>query len=131
MSNLAKKIVSNLTEEEQKELKSWADEAYVIRNSNDISRTEKIKRITKITIRSKVTSNVIVRFFRLLKKHSWDDRAWPARFALAGLTIGATVGGTKMAGVATAGIGVGIPIYILTSAGGALLGSIIEELKDK
>lgn len=131
MSNLAKKIINHLTEDEQKELKSWADEAYVIRNSNDISRTEKIKRITNITIKSKFTSNVIIRFFKLLKKYSWDDRAWAARLALAGLTIGATIGGTKMAGVATAGMGIGVPVYILTSAGGALLGSIIEELKDK
>ena len=49
--------------------------------------------------------------------------------ALAGLTIGAAVGGSKMAGIATAGMGIGVPIYVLSSAGGALLGTIIQEIK--
>ena len=36
-----------------------------------------------------------------------------------------------MAGVASSSIGVGIPIFLLTSAGGPLLGTIIEELKNR
>lgn len=131
MSNLAKKIIGNLTEEEKRELRSWADEAYVIRNDNSISRTEKIKRMSTITLRSKFTIEVIIRFANLIKKYSWDDRAWPARLALAGFTVGVTVSGGKMAGVATAGAGIGLPICLLTSAGGALLGAIVEELKKK
>ena len=46
----------------------------------------------------------------LIKKYTWDERGWPARMALAGFSLGAAVGGTKMAGIASAGIGVGVPL---------------------
>lgn len=43
--------------------------------------------------------------------------------------LGLGVFGTEMAGIASAGIGVGVPVYLLTSAGGAFLGTLLEELK--
>jgi hypothetical protein len=129
MSNLAKKIINEMSEEDQQTLRSWADEAYVIRNDENLTKSEKITKISTITNKNKITLKFFKSFFKLVKRHTWDERGWSARLALAGLTIGAAVAGTKMAGIATAGVGIGVPIYVLSSAGGALLGTIIQEVK--
>jgi hypothetical protein len=129
MSNIAKKLIDEMTLDEQDTLRSWADEACVIRNDDSLSKTEKVKKLTKITNENKITIKFFKAFFKAVKKHTWDERGWPARMALAGLTVGAAIGGTKMAGIASAGIGIGVPVFILSSAGGALLGTIIEEIK--
>ena len=41
------------------------------------------------------------------------------------------ISGSSWAGIATAGRGIGVPVFLLTSAEGALLGKIIEEIKNQ
>jgi hypothetical protein len=131
MSNLALKVLEEFNEEEKIVIKSWAEDAIVIRNDNNLSKKEKIKKISQITNNNKIILKLIKGMAKFIKRHSWDERGWPARFALGGLTIGAAAGGTKAAGIATMGAGIGVPIIALTSAGGALLGTIVEELSKK
>lgn len=129
MSNLAKQLIEEMNEEEKRELRNWADDAYIIRNDSTLSNKEKLLKLTTITNKNKVALKFFKSFFKLIKKHTWDNRGWPARMALAGLTLGTAIAGTKMAGVASAGLGIGVPVYVLSSAGGALIGTIIQEIK--
>lgn len=131
MSNLAKKLINEMSEEDQEELRTWADEAYIIRNDESINKKEKLKRIKSITNESKVTIKFFKVFFKFIKKHTWDERGWPARMALIGLTVGTAASGSKMAGIASAGIGIAVPVYVLSSAGGALIGTILQEIQKK
>lgn len=127
MSNLAKNLVENMSDEEKIQVRNWAKSAYVIRNDESISSIQKIKQLMQLTSREKLLGSFFKKLGKIIKKHSWDERALAGKLALSGLVIGATISGTKMAGIATAGLGVGIPVYILTSAGGAFLGTIIQE----
>lgn len=129
MSNLAKKLIEDMPQEDKNALRSWADDAYVIRNDNNLSKPEKLKKLALITKDNKVTIKFLQSVGKLIKKHTWDERKWPARMALVGLTLGGAVAGSKFAGVASAGMGVGVPVFLLSSAGGALLGTIIQETK--
>jgi hypothetical protein len=131
MSNLALKILDEFNEEEKEVIKNWAESAIVIRNNEALTRQEKVKQLSTITNKDKIILKFIKASAKFIKRHSWDERGWPARFALGGLSIGAAVGGSKAAGIATMGAGIGVKIFVLTSAGGALLGTIVEELSKK
>jgi hypothetical protein len=131
MSNLAKNILREFNEDERIQIRSWAESAIIIRNNHELTSKEKITAMGKITNKNKIILKFIKATAKLLKRHSWDERGWPARLALGGLTLGAAIGGSKAAGIATMGAGMGVKIYILTSAGGALLGTIVEELSKK
>jgi len=51
------------------------------------------------------------------------------RLALSGLAIGVSAAGSKGAGIVALGTAIGVKLYLLTSAGGALLGTIIQEIE--
>jgi hypothetical protein len=127
MSNLAKNLFQELEKKDQEIVQSWAKEAYVIRNNETLSKPEKIKHLIVITNKNKIAFKFLKHFALLFKKHGWDQRNWASRLALAGLLVGVGVTGSQSAGIASAGIGIGVPVFILTSAGGALLGTIINE----
>ena len=127
---IAKKLLDEFNDEEKLKIKSWAEEAYVIRNDDSKKKKDKIIEIQKITSKNKIVTKFFKALFKLIKKHTWDERGLAGRFALGGLTLGVAVSGSKMAGVASAGIGIGVPVYLLTTAGGALLGTIIDEIKN-
>lgn len=131
MGNLAKKIIDEFNDEEKEQIKSWAEDAYVIRSDSNLTKKEKIQKLGSITNENKVIIKFLTAFFKFIKRHAWDERGWAGRLTLGGLALGTSVAGTKMAGVATAGMGIGLPIWLLSSAGGALLGTIIQELSNK
>lgn len=130
MSNIAKKIIDEFNDEEKEQIKSWAEDAYVIRNDPNLTRKEKITNLGRITNKNKVIIKFLTAFFKFVKRHAWDERGWAGRLTLGSLALGTSIAGTKMAGIATAGMGIGLPIWLLSSAGGALLGAIIQELAD-
>ncbi len=131
MSNLALKVLAEFSDEDKVKIKSWAEEAYIIRNDSSLTKKEKLNKISSITNKNKIVFKFLRSLVCLIKRNTWDERGWPGRLALGGFALGVITSGSKMAGIASAGIGVGLPIYLLTSAGGALLGTIIEELHHK
>lgn len=128
MSNLAKQLLNDLKPEDKAVVRSWAEEAFIIRDNKQLTNAEKIKNLFAITQRNQIVLKFLKQFALLIKKHGWDKRSWSSRLALTGLLIGVGISGGKMAGVASAGIGLGVPVFLLTSAGGALLGTILNEL---
>lgn len=127
MSNLARDLFQELEKKDQEIVKSWAEEARVIRNDETLSKKEKIKHLFEITNKNKIVFKFLNQVVLLFKKHGWDQRNWASRLALSGFFVGIGVAGSKSAGIASLGMAIGVPVYILTSAGGALLGTIINE----
>ncbi len=78
---------------------------------------------------SPVVKTLLIQAMKQIKTKAWDERGWPARLALAGLTAGVGGVGLEGAGIAAMGGAIGLPLFLRTSAGGALLGSIIQELE--
>lgn len=131
MSNIVKQFIRELSEQDQQAVRSWAEEAIVIRNDEQINHSKKLKQLIYVTSKNEIVIKFLKQLALLLKKHGWDKRNWASRLALSGLLLGLGVGGGKMAGVASAGLGIGVPVYVLTSAGGALIGTILSEITKK
>jgi hypothetical protein len=127
MSNLAEDILKGFSDEERLEIKSWAEKAIVIRNDESLNQIQKVKKLYEESWRSSVITKFLKAFLQFIKKHGWDERSMPARITMSGAALGFVTMGTKLAGIASAGIGVGLPFFVLTGAGGALLGVIIQE----
>lgn len=129
MSNAAKKILEELNEDEKKKVLSWAENARVITNDGTLNKKEKVKKLYEVTVKEEVVVTFLKSFLKAIKTHGWGRRGWAGRLTLSGLALGLGTVGIQMTGVASAGFGIGIPIFLLTAAGGALLGTIIDELK--
>ena len=133
---LARQVVAELGREERLALYGWAQELLAIRSAR-ASRTRKALAAIRATTR-RDTIVALVRQMRTRiqkagyksKRLLWDDRNWPTRLALSGVTMGLVAGGPGAgAGVAALGGAIGVPLWILTAAGGAFLGTLVEELK--
>lgn len=130
--NLARKIIDELNEEEKVSAYNWAKDAKVIVNNPELSQIEKLKELHAINTKYKSIEKVLKGFYRIGKKHCWDDRGWAARLGIIGLSLGGIFSGSGFAGIATAGWGIGLPVFLLTTAGGTFLGTLIDEfLKEK
>ena len=90
------------------------------------------KKQRKQTIRQLVKGNKKL-FFRMififLHKKVWTERSWAVRLALIAAIPGIIKGGSV--GLATMGIGIGIPLFLVTALGGMFIGVVIEEIKKK
>ena len=128
MGNLAQKIIEELTDEERKTAYNWAKDAKVIVNNPELNQIEKLKELHAINKKYKSIDKFLKGLYRIIKTHCWDNRGWAARLGIVGLSLGGIVSGSSFAGIATAGWGIGLPIFLLTTAGGTFLGTIIDEL---
>ncbi len=128
MSNLAETLLEEFNEEERKEIKCWAENAFVIRNDSNLSSKLKIQKLYEISWRSSIITKFLKAAFRVIKKNGWVERSLTAKMAISGAVLGLATVGSNFVGIASAGIGLSMPFFVLTSAGGALLGTIIEEV---
>jgi hypothetical protein len=111
---LAREVVAELGPEERVALYRWAQELVAIRSAR-ASRTRKALAAIRATTR-RDTIVALIRKMRIpiqkagykSKQLLWDDRNWPARLALSGVTMGLVAGGPGAgAGVAALGGAVG------------------------
>jgi|GEM_PF-2141961 len=119
--------VHKLEPPEQKLVLVWAKKAAEICSDQSLTKTKKLELLSKLET-SEVIKTLILKLAREAKLVLWDNRNWPSRLALSGLALGVGVAGVEAAGIAAMGTAVGVPVFLLTSAGGALLGTIVQEL---
>lgn len=129
MDNLAKNLISELSEAEKIAVKNWAQDAYIIRNDETLSKKERFLKLYQVTNREKILKTFFKSLFKFIKKHGWDERSLAGRFMLGGAFMGAVATTGKAAGIASSGFAFGVPVWILTSSGAAFLGTILEEFK--
>lgn len=131
---IVRSAITDTTDADRAALLAWATELLEIRES-DLPVAQK----TRLAIRATATAEVAAPLVQGLarqgkslgiqtKNRLWDDRGWVARTGLAGAAAGAAVFGGQGAGIAALGGAVGVPLWLVFGAGGAVLGSLIEEL---
>ena len=129
-SNTIKNFLKVLSEEEKEELLIWAEKCQKIQKAKyPIKR--KFKEIAKITAEHKAIQNVFNIIWRQTQKNLWTDRSFVARAAVLGGAVGVFLGGFGGAGIAALGSAIGVPFFLVTAAGGAFLGMLIQELKQE
>ena len=131
----AKVFVESATKEEQVILLSWAYELDEISKS-DLSVFEKKRRALKATVSKKAIIPILKGIRHNLnlvgkasKRIMWDERSLGAKITIVAVTIGTLGLSAEAAGIAL-GRAVGVPLWLVITAGGSLLGLIIRELED-
>lgn len=125
--SVAHAAIQKMTDKEIKDVKIWAEKALVIVEDNKLSKKEKILAIRKIgTTRS--IQRILAALLKALKGAVWDNQSWARRFGVIGLGGGLIAFGTKFGGWAAAGTAHAVPIALVSGAGGALLGLLLDEV---
>jgi hypothetical protein len=128
MSNTNKFIdFEGLDDEEKSQLLEWAEKVQEIRNDKDLTLKGKLRALRNLNNSStfKNTSKFVIAKTR---KH-WKNANYTKKMALiAGVGTFSLVGFSG-AGIAALGGAIGLPLFLLTAAGGAVVGSIIDGLK--
>jgi hypothetical protein len=116
-------------------LLSWAYELDEIRKS-DLSVVEKKRKALKATVSQKAIIPILKSIRKNLnlvgkasKRIMWDERSLGAKITIVAVTIGTLGLPEEAAGIAL-GRAVGVPLWLVMTAGGSLLGLIIQELED-
>lgn len=79
MSNLSRKLIDSLTEEEKLKLSNWAQEASAISADTSLPKKAKIIKLYRVTAKEEVVKSFLRRTLKLTKRHLWDDRTWAGR----------------------------------------------------
>lgn len=131
---LARKVVSEtinqMTEAEREEVQRWVTRSLTVVENKDLTKTEKLAELRRIKP-TKAVLRILIALARVVKSKAWDNQSWARRLGLGGLAAGAVTFGTQGAGIAAFGTAVGVPLALLTGAGAALLGVVVDELKKK
>lgn len=127
-------FVSEIEDADRQQLLAWAQQLVEIRNSN-LPAVAKASRALEASAKKEVVSATAKALYRRLepymeevKRHGWDERGVAGRFTIGGVVLGATVFGGQGAGLAALGSAIGLPLWLVLGAGGALLGTLVEEL---
>lgn len=127
-NNLARSMVESASPEQRDALLSWAIELQSIRRSS-LNAVTKAQRAVKATTQKAVLAPLVKANLKQTKEMLWGNRGWPARLALVGVTVGTLGFSGKVAGLAAFGRAIGVPIWFVLAASGALLGALIQELQ--
>jgi hypothetical protein len=119
--------VEKLSPIAQKELKEWAEIIQIIQNEK-IAKPKKIIKIIEVSRKSSFKH--IWWFVTRLGKHYWKTSSWSIRFFILAIPASIVVFGNKKIGIATSGFGIGVPVFLLTSAGITFIGVLLDVLNN-
>lgn len=110
-------------------LRSWAQEVLRIKEST-LPAYEKAKAALLASTNRQALAPLMQVGWRELKRVGWTERGLSARLAI-GAAVGALTLSGQGAGIAALGGAVGLPLFVVFGAGGALAGVVIEEIRKK
>lgn len=118
-----------LSQEEKAKILAWARQVRAIQKNPALNFKQKFNALKQLNNSQAFKSTN--KFVLMHSKRYWKHAPWTERIGLIGLAGGAIVFGVQGAGIAALGGAVGLPLFLLTGAGGALVGMIIERLDKK
>lgn len=118
--------IDHLTEDEKRILLDWAKNVKSIQSNKKLSIKEKLKALKSLN-NSEAFKN-IAKYVSLKTKHYWENANWSERLGI--ICGGGTFAffGFGGSGIAAMGGAVGLPLFLVTAAGGTLIGTIIDKL---
>jgi hypothetical protein len=125
---LATVYLDQASDQERAALLFWATQLMAIRNA-ELSKVDKAKQAIKLTIDSGAVLPFVTFLGSELKRVGWDQRGLPERLALSAAAVTALTFSGQGAGIAALGGAIGVPLWVVFGAGGALAGVIVDEIK--
>ena len=113
------------TNEQLEETLDIAQKIKNVQNDETLKKKEKKQKIILLVKENK--RHFFRMIFIFLHKELWTERTWAVRLALIAVIPGLAIGGSV--GLATMGVGIGIPLFLLTAFGGLFIGVVIEEIE--
>jgi hypothetical protein len=125
-----KSDLEKLNDIERQNVLNWAVEVRKIQQNNKLSSKEKIYDLKNLN-NKQVFKNVISIVLNYSKSY-WKKANWAQKIGIIGLTGGLIVAGASGgAGIAALGGAIGLPLFLVTTAGGTFIGTIIDSLNKK
>ena len=125
---VAVRVAASATEAERVALAKWAEGLIAIRSSN-AGALVKGKEAVQLTLRSEVVWPLVKMLGKELKRVGWNERGYKSRGLLVGAGLGLVLFGGQGAGIAALGTAIGVPLWIVLGAGGAFVGTLLEEVR--
>jgi hypothetical protein len=125
---IATRIATTASQPEREALLLWMVELLQIRDSS-LSSVQKAKQAVVLTSRSKVIWPMVKLLAQEGKRVGWDERGTKSRFGIAGAGVGLALFGTQGAGIAALGGAIGVPLWVVLSAGAYFAPVLIDELR--
>ena len=126
-SKVARAVVAELDPEQREVLADYMA-ALILIKQTDLPNQTKVLDAIDLTADAKVLGVLTKGSGRLLAKHAWKDRSWPARIGVSAAAIASILTAGQGAGIALLGTAVGVPLWIVFGAGGAFAGELLEEI---
>ena len=125
-----KSEIKTLEDSERQNVLNWAVEVRKIQKNKSLSKKEKIYDLKKLNNKQafKNAVSLSLKYF----KNSWKKANWAQRIGIIGFGGGLALAGISGgAGIAALGGAIGLPLFLITAAGGAFIGTIIDSLDKK
>jgi len=126
-SKLARAVVAELDPAQREVLADYMA-ALILIKQTDLPNQTKVLDAIDLTADAKVLGVLTKGSGRLLAKHAWKDRSWPARIGVSAAAIASILTAGQGAGIALLGTAVGVPLWIVFGAGGAFAGELLDEI---
>lgn len=125
-----KSDLEKLNDTEKQNVLNWAVEVKKIQQNNKLTTKEKIYDLKNLN-NKQAFKNVISIALNYSKSY-WKKANWAQRIGIIGLTSGLIIAGASGgAGIAALGGAIGLPLFLVTTAGGTFIGTIIDSLNKK
>ncbi len=118
--------LDSLKEEERIQLLVWAENVKAIQKDKSLTKKKKISRLIKLS-----NSNTFKSCSKLAMSYSkkyWKNASYAERLGIIGAGGALTLVGFGGAGIAALGGAIGVPLFLITAAGGTFIGTIIDKL---
>lgn len=93
----------------------------------ELTRFQKVREIGRGLKEHRAIQSIIKLIAKETKRHAWDNRSERARWGIAAAGGGLLLFGSQGAGLAAFGGAIGLPLFVVFGAGGALAHVILEE----
>ena len=126
-SKVARAVVRELDPEQRKVLAGYTASLVLLR-AKDLPTQTKVLDSIDLTADPQVLGVLTKGSGRLLAKHAWKDRSWPARIGLSAAALASILTAGQGAGIALLGTAIGVPLWIVFGSGGAFAGELLDEI---
>ena len=118
--------IDKLDASEKEKFLAWAKNVREIQNDPNLSIKDKIKSLKELDNKTALIS--LGKIVKTKAKKTWKDASWAKRLGVLGAGTALLAASGSGAGIAALGGAIGLPLFLVTAAGGTLIGTIIDEL---
>ena len=118
--------IEHLSDIKKKVLLKWAKRVKEIQKNKSLSFKQKLRALKELN--NSEAFKMSTKYISSYSKNYWKHATWAEKLGIIGGGGALALAGFGGAGVAALGGAIGLPLFLLTAAGGTLIGTIIDRL---